>query len=88
MSDVFDSELQSIYAELQGLCHDLPVLVQERDSTARLLDDLPRRFSPKEVGEVGGAPQRAWELTGLVHLSGTSEFVKFHEQKHHEQISW
>jgi hypothetical protein len=49
--------------------------VQERDSTARLLDDLPRRFSSKEVGEVGGAPQRAWELTGLVHLNTG----RFHE---------
>ena len=43
-------------------------LAKQRDSTARLLEDLPRRFAPRDV-EQGGPNQRAWELVAFLHSS-------------------
>ena len=55
-------------AELNDLCPELLHLAKQRDSTARLLEDLPRRFTPRDV-EQGGPNQRAWELVALLHRS-------------------
>jgi len=59
--------LQDLAQELRALNPDLLKLTETRDSTARLLEDLPSRFSPQEVGNTG-SQQRAWELIGLLHL--------------------
>jgi len=55
-------------AELNDLCPELLHLTEQRDSTARLLEDLTRRFTPRDV-EQGGPTQRAWELVALLHRS-------------------
>jgi hypothetical protein len=61
MPDLID-ELRSLSPELLGLA-------LERDGAARLIEELPRRFSPQQVSFVG-KEQRAWELIGLLHLTG------------------
>jgi len=63
--------------ELQKLSLGLIEILDRRDGTALLLEELPRLFTPAEVGPQGG-PQRAWELTGAIRLN---------EMRHHEAIS-
>ena len=58
-----------VEAELTKVCPQLLPLVQERNSAALLLEDLPLRFPVREIGEEGGRPQRAWELAALMHLN-------------------
>jgi hypothetical protein len=50
-------------SELSDLYPDLLRLVKQRDSCARLLEDLPQRFTPFDVAQEG-PKQRAWELAG------------------------
>jgi hypothetical protein len=57
-----------IEVELNGICPDLVRRAKQRDSCARLLEDLPQRFTPHEVGDQGQR-QRAWELAGCLHMS-------------------
>lgn len=52
---------------LNTLYPDLVRLQQERDGAARLLQELPTRFSSQQVS-VEGKEQRAWELLGLSYL--------------------
>jgi hypothetical protein len=40
--------------------------LEHRDSPARLLSELPARFSPQEVASAGDA-QRIWELVGIIY---------------------
>lgn len=54
--------------ELRSMNPELLRLAQERDGAARLLQDLPVRFSPEEISNEGDQ-QRSWELTGLVYLN-------------------
>ena len=64
----FNSQpMNEVENELSTISPDLLRLAQQRNSTALLLDELPRRFLPQVIAEVG-PPQRTWELTGLVHL--------------------
>jgi len=58
-----------VEAELVKVCPQLLPLVQERNSAALLLEDLPLRFPVREISEEGGRPQRAWELAALMHLN-------------------
>ena len=58
----------NIEVELDGICPDLVPLAKQRDSCARLLEELPQRFTPLEVGHEGPM-QRAWELAGCLHMS-------------------
>lgn len=62
----------AIEEELSALNPGLLELAKQRDSAARLIDELPRRFTPDEIRDIG-PKQRSWELTGLVHL-GTGRF--------------
>lgn len=57
-----------IESELNAAFPDLVRLVRQRDSCARLLEDLPQRFTPQEIGQQG-PEQRAWELVGVSHMS-------------------
>src|SRR5437764_688221 len=57
-----------IEAELNDIYPDLVRLAKQRDSCARLLEDLPQRFTPQDVGNPGPR-QRAWELAGCLHMS-------------------
>lgn len=66
--------MPDVAEELRALDADLLQLAGERDSVARLLQELPRRFTPQDIVELG-PQQRAWELTGLVHLNAG----RFHE---------
>jgi len=45
---------------IEQLSADLLRLAQERDGAARLLTDLPARFSPKEIANEGDQ-QRSWD---------------------------
>ena len=58
----------TIEEELRSKSPELLRLVQERDGAARLLEDLPKRFSPEEISNEGNQ-QRSWELVGLVYLN-------------------
>ena len=61
----FNSQpMNEVENELSTISPDLLRLAQQRNSTALLLDELPRRFLPQVIAEVG-PPQRTWELTGL-----------------------
>jgi hypothetical protein len=53
--------------ELNDICPELLHLARQRDSTARLLEDLPKRYTPREVARAS-KQQHAWELAGLLHL--------------------
>ena len=55
-------------AQLRSLNPELLSLAQERDGVARLLQDLPVRFSPEEISHEGDQ-QRSWELVGFFYLS-------------------
>jgi hypothetical protein len=55
--------LDPVEAELSP---DVLRLVKQRDSAARLLEDLPYRFTPQDIAEEG-PKQRAWELAGVWH---------------------
>jgi hypothetical protein len=57
-------------ARVQALYADLLQLHQERDGAARLLQELPARFTPQQVS-LQGEEQRAWELAGLSYLHDT-----------------
>jgi hypothetical protein len=61
MPDVSDEEVRSRYADILGLA-------QERDGAARLLNELPSRFSALDVA-TQTAGQRVWELAGLEYLN-------------------
>lgn len=52
---------------LETLDPDLLSLMESRDSGARLLEELPRRYRANQVS-VEGREQQAWEDVGLVHL--------------------
>jgi hypothetical protein len=52
---------------LETLDPDLLSLMEPRDSGARLLEELPRRYRADQV-VVEGREQQAWEDVGLVHL--------------------
>jgi hypothetical protein len=58
--------LDPVEAELSQLSPDVLRLVKQRDSAARLLEDLPYRFTPQDIAEEG-PKQRAWELAGVRH---------------------
>ena len=60
--------VDEITGELQNRAPDLLILLQGRDSTARLLEELPSRFPLGDLVAPDGA-QRTWELLGLYHLN-------------------
>ena len=53
--------------ELRKLDASLLELLDQRDSAALLLEELPRRYTPDLVA-AEGREQRAWEVSGLLHL--------------------
>jgi hypothetical protein len=65
MANGVDGELEELGRNLD---FDLRRIVQQRDSAARLLEELPRCLKPQDVVEVGGPGQRAWELAGVWHM--------------------
>jgi hypothetical protein len=54
--------------ELRSKASLLLNMAQQRDGAARLLVDLPNRFSPLDVS-TEGEPQRLWELCGLFFVN-------------------
>jgi hypothetical protein len=59
--------LDEITRELENRAPGLFTRLQSHDSAARLLEELPSRFSPADLLDPQG-PQRIWELLGLYHL--------------------
>ena len=62
--------IDQIDLELCGLCPEVLQLARQRDSAARLLEDLPRRFTPQDIADEG-RKQRAWELAAMRHMFST-----------------
>ena len=54
--------------ELAELEPELIAVIRPRDSAARLLEELPRRYRAEDVAKEG-REQRIWEVTGLAHLN-------------------
>jgi hypothetical protein len=67
------SALQSIHEEIERLTMSkLTGILDQRDGAAKLVQELPRAYSPADVSTLqpaGGGPQRAWELCGLYFLN-------------------
>jgi hypothetical protein len=63
------SPLQLIREEIERLLTPrLVPFLDQRDGAAKLVQGLPRAYSPADVSAQGG-PQRAWELCGLYFLN-------------------
>ncbi len=58
--------IAEVIKELGSLNPTVLEMARDRDSCARLLVDLPGRFTPQDVANEGG-PQRTWELVGVFH---------------------
>src|SRR5262245_25405763 len=60
--------MSDLNAELNSIAPDLLKLAQLRNSAALLLEELPKRFSLKEISIGGSKAQRTWELLGIQHM--------------------
>jgi hypothetical protein len=64
----------TVIDELRKLSPEVAAIAEQRDGAARLVQDLPARFLPRQVANAGD-PQRTWELAGLFYFASN----RFHE---------